>query len=220
MHIDAKGLCLGYGGKAIVSGLDFSLSRGDFVAVVGDNGSGKTTLIKTLAGLIPKISGTLTLPRGIGYLPQIDGFTRDFPASCEEIVYSGLTARPFISKSEKARAKALMEKLNILTIAKKSFSTLSGGQQRRVLLARAYLSAKELLLLDEPATALDPVATQEMYEILTDINKKDGMTIIMISHDIPSALSLASHVLHIGNTLFFGTTEEYIKSGLAGGVKK
>ena len=76
------------------------------------------------------------------------------------------------------------------------------------------------MLLDEPATALDPVATQEMYEILTDINKKDGMTIIMISHDIPSALSLASHVLHIGNTLFFGTTEEYIKSGLAGGVKK
>ena len=220
MQIDAKGLCLGYGGKTIVSGLDFTVSRGDFIAVVGENGSGKTTLIKTLAGLIPKTGGSLAVSRGIGYLPQGDELMRDFPASCEEIVYSGLSAHPFISKSEKARAKALMEKLNILPLAKKSFGTLSGGQQRRVLLARAYLCAKELLLLDEPATALDPAATQEMYEILADINQKDGITVIMISHDIPSALLLASHVLHVGDTLFFGSTGEYVESGLAGGDGK
>ena len=216
MQIDAKGLCLGYGGKAIVNGLDFSFFRGDFVAVVGENGSGKTTLIKTLAGLIPKLEGTLSLPQGIGYLPQTDGSLHDFPASCEEIVYSGLVARPFISKSEKARAKAVMEKLNILPLAKKSFGKLSGGQQRRVLLARALVSAKELLLLDEPAAALDPASTKEMYELLDDVNKS-GMNVVMISHDIPSALSLASHVLHIGDKLFFGTVGEYKDSGLAGG---
>lgn len=220
MQICAKGLCLGYNSNIIAKGLDFTVNRGDFVAVVGENGSGKTTLVKTLAGLIPAVSGELFVAQGIGYLPQGDNILQDFPASCEEIVLSGCVARPFYSKTEKVRARSVMQRLGILPLAKKGFSTLSGGQKRRVLLARALLSAKELLLLDEPESALDPHASKQMQDTLRTLHEQDGMTVIMISHDIPSALTLATHVLHIGSPAFFGTTDEYIKSGLAGGVKK
>ena len=220
MQICAKDLCLGYGNEIIVDRLCFDIGGGSFVAVVGENGSGKTTLIKTLAGIIPAISGEIKISGGIGYLPQDDGFFKAFPATVTEIVRSGLISKPFYSKEQKKKARDIMDRLGILPLAKKSFGKLSGGQKKRVLLARALCTQAEILLLDEPAAALDPEATADMYKILDEINKNDGMTVVMISHDIPSALSLATHVLHIGKTVFFGTAYEYKSSGLAGGGEK
>ena len=106
-----------------------------------------------------------------------------------------------------------MEKLGISSLAGRCYRELSGGQQQRVLLARALCATKYMLLLDEPVAGLDPVAMQEMYELLKELNEKEGITIIMVSHDIRAAVSYADHILHISEEpLFFGTKEEYLKS--------
>ena len=91
-------------------------------------------------------------------------------------------------------------------------SQLSGGQQQRVLLTRALCATRKILLLDEPVSGLDPVATADMYQIINELNKEDRVTIIMISHDISEVATYASHVLHIGQKVFFGTKEEYLES--------
>lgn len=100
----------------------------------------------------------------------------------------------------------MMEKLHITTLADRCYRELSGGQQQRVLLARALCSTKKILLLDEPVSGLDPKVTKEMYELIRQINHKDKITIIMISHDIESAMKYASHILHVSKPLFYGTT--------------
>lgn len=154
---------------------------------------------------------------GIGYLPQQTIVQRDFPASVQEIVLSGCLnrcgRRPFYGKKEKALAREHMERLGIAHLAKRCYRELSGGQQQRVLLARALCATRYMLLLDEPVAGLDPVAMQEMYDLLERLNHKEKITIIMVSHDIRAAVSYADHILHISEEpLFFGTKEEYIQS--------
>lgn len=212
-----RGLCLGYDGKEIIHGLDFSVSKGDYLCIVGENGSGKSTLMKTLLGLQPAISGSIETPEQnkIGYLPQQTVVQKDFPATVREVVLSGCQSRcglrPYYNKEEKSLAADNMELMGLTPLKNRCFRELSGGQQQRVLLARALCAAKELLLLDEPVSGLDPKVTAEMYELIKRLND-DGVTVIMISHDIGAALTYASHILHIGKTVFFGTKEEYLKS--------
>ena len=106
-----------------------------------------------------------------------------------------------------------MERLGIEHMKSRCFKNLSGGQQQRVLLARALCAAERMLLLDEPATGLDPAATAEMYSIIKELNEKEKITIIMVSHDIKASVKYASHILHLGSNMqFFGTKEEYVKS--------
>ena len=104
-----------------------------------------------------------------------------------------------------------MQRMGIEELANRCYRDLSGGQQQRVLLARALCAAEKVLLLDEPVAGLDPVVTAQMYELIAGLNK-EGITIIMISHDISAALMYASHILHIGEDIFFGTRDEYLKS--------
>ena len=214
-----KNLTLGYGTKTVIENLSFSVNKGDYLCIVGENGSGKSTLMKTILRLLKPLSGTITtgdglLPDEISYLPQQTDVQRDFPASVREIVLSGCQSRcgrrPFYIKEEKQLATAAMEKLGITDLAKKCYRELSGGQQQRTLIARALCAAQKMLLLDEPVTGLDPAATEEMYSLINQLNK-DGITIIMISHDIEAALKHANHVLHIGNggATFFGDVKEY-----------
>ncbi len=221
-----RGLSLGYDGQEIVSGLNFQVSSGDYLCIVGENGSGKSTLMRTLLGLQAPLSGTVETGDGlrqkeIGYLPQQTVVQRDFPASVWEIVLSGCLnrcgSRPFYNAEEKQRARSCIEKLGLTKLAKRCYRELSGGQQQRVLLARALCATGKMLLLDEPVSGLDPKVTQEMYRIIDDLNKKDGISIIMISHDLEAALSYADHILHIGKTVFFGTREDYLKSDAAAG---
>ena len=218
--LSAEKLDLGYEGQTIVSGLEFSVNAGDYLCIVGENGAGKSTLMKTLLNLTPPMGGKVVLGDGlkrseIAYLPQQTIVQKDFPASVREIVLSGCQSRaglrPFYNKEEKALAAENMERMGITDLAKRCYRDLSGGQQQRVLLARALCAARKLLLLDEPVSGLDPRVTLEMYELIDRLNK-EGITILMISHDIDAAVQYATHVLHVGKHIFFGTKEEYLNS--------
>lgn len=199
MTIKCIDLDIGYDGKAVVSGLNLKINDGDYLCIVGENGSGKTTLMKTLLGLIPLLGGSIQglNKNDIGYLPQISDIQKDFPTTVEEVVLSG-TKKLFYRKKEKDLMMFNLERLNITNLSKCKFSELSGGQRQRVLLARALCASKKILLLDEPVSGLDPKATAMMYEIIDKLNKEDGMTIIMISHDLNGSLKYASNVLNIG----------------------
>lgn len=219
--ISCENLALGYEGRVVSSGFNFSVNEGDYLCIVGDNGSGKSTLMKALLGLNPPLSGKLTIEKGvkIGYLPQQSPVQKDFPASVEEVVLSGcLRDRSFslfYTKKEKQRANEVMERLKITQLRKRCYREISGGQQQRVLLSRALLAAEKLLILDEPCSGLDPSISQEVYGLIQGLNE-DGLSIVMVSHDIPAALKYASHILHVGSSpLFFGTKEDYKASKLA-----
>ncbi len=205
-QILCKNLCLGYEGKILLKDLDFEVNKGDYLCIVGENGSGKSTLMKTLLHLKKPMGGLMQFGDGleqnrIGYLPQQTIVQRDFPASVREIVRSGCLnqggIRPFYTKAEKALTEENMEKMGISHLAKRCYRELSGGQQQRVLLARALCATRDILLLDEPVAGLDPKVTKEMYQLIDNLNKKEGITVIMVSHDIAAAVHYASHILHI-----------------------
>ena len=219
-QLTCQNLAVGYEGRAVLENLNFSVCPGDYLCIVGENGSGKSTLMKTILGLQPPVRGKVLTGDGlrknkIGYLPQQTPVQRDFPASVREIVLSGCQGRcgdrPFYSKGEKQLAKTAMERMQVAALAKRCYRTLSGGQQQRVLLARALCAAQNMLLLDEPVSGLDPKVTGEMYGLIQRLNREDGVTILMISHDITSTLNYASHILHLGRRVFFGTKADYLR---------
>ena len=220
-QIVCENASLGYDGKPIVTDLSFTVNAGDYLCIVGENGSGKSTLMKTILNLTPPLAGSIHMeglkPTQIGYLPQQTQVQRDFPASVLEIVLSGFQGqrgwRPFYTKEEKAVASANLKKLGLEGFERRCYRELSGGQQQRVLLARALCATQKCLLLDEPISGLDPKATAQMYEIIEQLHR-EGITIIMISHDVGVALADATHILHIGKHLFFGTKESYLHSGI------
>ncbi len=212
-----KNLSLGYENITLVRDLNFKVEKGDYLCIVGENGTGKSTLMRTILHLKKPLGGEIIYgdgfrPTEIGYLPQQTIVQKDFPASVQEVVLSGcqsrLGMRPFYSAAEKKLAIDNMERLGIAGLSTRCYRELSGGQQQRVLLARALCATERMLLLDEPVSGLDPQVTAEMYELIHSLNK-EGITIIMISHDINSAVRYASHILHIGSELFFGTVDEY-----------
>ena len=219
-QLTVRDLSVGYDAQCVAEGLNFSVNAGDYLCVVGENGSGKTTLMRTLLHLQDPIGGQIITgddlkKNEIGYLPQQTVVQKDFPASVREIVLSGCQGRcgrrPFYSREEKMLAASNMERMGITALADRCYRELSGGQQQRVLLARALCATRKLLLLDEPVAGLDPRVTSEMYQLIEGLNG-EGITIIMISHDIAAAVRYASHILHIGETVFFGTKEEYLQS--------
>lgn len=216
--ITCRDLVLGYEDGPIAQNLNFQVNRGDFLCIIGENGSGKTTLMKTILGLLKPYSGEVLFGDGlkqeqIGYLPQQTLVQKDFPASVGEVILSGrqnhLGRHFFYQKSDHEAVKKNMEKLQISELRKKSYRHLSGGQQQRVLLARALCATEDLLVLDEPVTGLDAQITKIMYDTIRSLNK-EGMTIIMISHDVETALRLATHILSFEDTHFFGTKQQYL----------
>ena len=213
-----KNLAIGYDGRVVRDNINFSVDRGDYVCIVGENGSGKSTLIRTLLGLQPPVSGQILFGDGlqskeIGYLPQQTVVQKDFPASVREIVLSGCQNRcgfrPFYNKKEKELAVSMMDKLQITNLENHCYRDLSGGQQQRVLLARALCATKQLLLLDEPVSGLDPDATEEMYRLIENLNRKEQITVLMITHDVNKAMGYASHILHMGETVFYERMEHH-----------
>ena len=205
-QLTCQNLCAGYDGRPVLQGLSFELLAGDYLCIVGENGSGKSTLMKTILGLQTPISGRILTGDGlrkneIGYLPQQTAAQKDFPASVWEVVLSGRQNHPhfppFYTKADKEDALRNMELLDLLPLKKRCYRDLSGGQQQRVLLARALCATKKLLLLDEPVTGLDPVMTNEMYQLIRRINREQNVTIIMVSHDIRNILPDATHILQL-----------------------
>lgn len=216
--IEIDSLSLSYEGTTVIDKLSFNVSQGDYLCVIGENGSGKSTLMNAILGL-KKQSGGKTLFHDIkrtqiGVLPQQSPIEKDFPALVSEVVISGCLNRcskgPFLSKEAKNIAFDSMEKLGITSLASRPYRDLSGGQQQRVMIARALCAAQKMLVLDEPVSGLDAKSTSDIYSLIQDLNRKNGMTVIMVTHDVTSALKYASHILRINkDSIFFGTTDEY-----------
>ena len=220
--IVCRDVSLGYEGKPLLQHLDLTVREGDYLCVVGENGSGKSTLMKGLLGLLSPLSGEIVrapeLRDGaIGYLPQQTRAQRDFPATVYEVVLSGYLNRKgfhfFYTPAQRSGALMNMGKLGILELKDQCYRELSGGQQQRVLLARALCAAGDLLVLDEPVTGLDPAAADDLYRTLRYLNRTEGMAVVMVTHDIRSALRDATAILHAGrNQWFLGTPREYLAS--------
>ncbi|MBE5938269.1 MAG: metal ABC transporter ATP-binding protein [Lachnospiraceae bacterium] len=220
--IECNNTTFGYSGEIVLRDINFELKGGEYLCIVGENGAGKSTLIKGLLKLITPIEGKVLFGDGldaneIGYLPQQTMIQKNFPASVIEVVMSGcinrMGLRPWYSKNDKRIAREKLSLMGMAEYEKRCYQELSGGQQQRVLLARALCAAKKVLLLDEPVSGLDPVATAELYDLIKTINEKMDMTIIMVSHDIHAAMEYATHILHLSHTqLFFGSKGEYISS--------
>ena len=230
--VQAKDVTLSYDGKPVVGNVNFTVTKGMYLCVVGANGSGKSTLMRAITGMLRPTTGTLTVTPGvtIGYLPQQSEIQRDFPASVWEVALSGCLGRVKnrfwpgfgYDKESRARAEKALDMLGMSDKKKRSYNELSGGQQQRVLLARALCASDTLLLLDEPVTGLDPDATREMYAMIRRLNSA-GTAILMVTHDMEAALEESSHILCLcqrhgaptahGHTNFFGETERY-RAGL------
>ncbi len=222
--VEIKNLSMSYERSEVLSGVNFCVEEGEWLSIVGENGSGKTTLLKGIAGLLPLKEGSIDFGCGltrkkIGYLPQQTAVQRDFPACVHEVVLSGCTGGAKLlgkrSRSDRERAHDAIHELGIEHIHHRPYCDLSGGQQQRVLLARALCATEKLLLLDEPVTGLDPLVSAELYESIAKLNKKRGVAVIMVSHDIAGAVKYSDKILHIGSGVeFFGSTADYIESDL------
>ena len=215
----------GYENHDAVIDLNLEIYPGDYLCVVGENGSGKSTLIKGILGLLKPTGGTMAVADelkrgGIGYLPQQTAAQKDFPATVQEVVLSGTLSRrgnrPFYSRAERKLAAHNLERLGIEHLKQKCYRELSGGQQQRVLIARALCATEQLLILDEPITGLDPSAIQDFYHLIKKLNKEDGITIIMVSHDIGNVISQANKILHLHRRVVFCGTAEAYRQSVAG----
>jgi zinc transport system ATP-binding protein len=223
--IELKGVSYGFGGALVLSGISFSVEKGDFMGLIGPNGSGKTTLLKLILGLYPLRTGSIKLFgtdissfqewSRIGYVPQKATSNTDliFPATVKEVVSMGLLSgkrfpKVIGPKDDQLIIDALktvgMEKLRDRRIGE-----LSGGQQQRVFIARALISNPDVLFLDEPTTGIDQATQESFYELLGQLNKR-GITIILISHDIGKITRYVTKVASLNRVLeFYGNHKEF-----------
>ncbi len=205
MLIDVKNVSFSYGDTKVIENANFGIRKNEYICVIGDNGSGKSTLLKGILGLKNASKGEIKLDRGlkknkIGYLPQITNIQKDFPATVYEVVKSGRIStmgfRPFYNSNDKKIVSDVMRSLGIYDIKNKSFRDLSGGQQRRALLARTLCTENEILFLDEPTAGLDKNITNDFYEIIRN-KSESGTSIFMITHNIKDVLKFSTHVIYV-----------------------
>ena len=220
--LKAEHICVAYEGKKVVDHVSFEVEHGDYLCIVGENGTGKSSLVKAMLGLVPTCCGKAVFnlkdgKRRIGYMPQQLDEQKSFPATVAETVISGcLSGMRFpkiYGKIEKQTAEEYMKYLDIYELRHKSVGELSGGQRQRVFLARALCAADEILVLDEPVSGLDINAAKDLYSCLEKLNREKGITVVMISHDMQSAMKYATKILHLDKKLLFcGKKEDYLLS--------
>jgi zinc transport system ATP-binding protein len=226
--IEVKNLYIRYGETEAISDISFNVERGDFIGLVGPNGGGKTTLAKAMLGLLPIYSGKISLFgqtintfsnfKKIGYLPQKHTSINPlFPASVREVILLGtLSTKAWpkkINRSDWQKVEKLLKDFGIADLKDKLISELSGGQQQKVMLARALVSEPELLILDEPSTALDPDSREQFFTHLKKLNNQKKITIILITHDTGYIGEYANKLLYIDRKLvFFGSISDFCQS--------
>lgn len=226
--LSVENLFFSYGAAEAVSGVSFKVNKGDFIALVGPNGAGKSTLIKVILGLEKKYSGKIKLLDQdlnkfsqwgkIGYLPQrVNVFNPLFPATVAEVVGLGLLAGKKYPKefnrSDKEKISEVLSSLDIVDLKDRPIAELSGGQQQRVFLARALVSNPELLIMDEPSTALDPEMRDNFFKLIKKINQEKGATIIIVTHDTAQVGEYAGKLLYLDKSLiFFGEFSDFCHS--------
>jgi zinc transport system ATP-binding protein len=227
--VSVKNLCFGYGPVEALHDVSVDVEKGDYVAVAGPNGAGKTTLIKNLLGLATGTSGTVELfGRNIqrfeqwdrvGYLPQnVRAFNPLFPATVKEVIGLGLLSRKRFPKifvaSDVDKIVRVLDLMGIADLADRPASELSGGQQQRMFLARALVTDPELLILDEPTTALDPQSRENFYQFIRKLNKDHGITILLNTHDTAQTGKYADKLLYLDKKIvFYGRFGDFCKSG-------
>jgi zinc transport system ATP-binding protein len=226
--ITIEGLSFAYQGTEVLHDITCTIKAGDYLGIVGPNGSGKSTLIRCILGLNRVEQGKISLFGTlqpvfsdwdrIGFLPQgLQLFNPNFPATVEEIVKLGRLSkkhfpRRFTSADSTATSQAL-ELLGISSIRNKLIGELSGGLRQRALLARALVNEPEILILDEPTTALDPETRESFYATLQDLNSTRGTTVLLITHDSTTVGLFASKLLYLDKKLiFYGSFEEFCQS--------
>lgn len=209
-----SGLSFSYDGVESLTDVSFSVSAGDYVGLVGPNGSGKSTLVRAALGIVKGWRGSVSLFgknvqefsewRRIGYLPQqIAAFNQYFPATVEEIVSLGLISTGWGARESSEAVESALDLMDLGQIRRKLIGEVSGGQRQRALLARAVVNRPELLVLDEPTTALDPETRERFYATIGGMNKKMGVTVILVTHDMGMIGKFASHLLYVDKRLIF-----------------
>ncbi|MBS4031799.1 MAG: metal ABC transporter ATP-binding protein [Clostridiales bacterium] len=214
-----------YGAKIVLDDINLTIESGDFLGIVGPNGSGKSTLLKILMGLLRPSAGTVKLFgierhlfrqwTRVGYVAQnVTAFNHGFPATVEEAVMSGLTAALGIFKRpgrpERQMVEDALENAGVCDLKTRMVGELSGGQQQRVFIARALVSRPQLLILDEPTVGVDVDAQERFYELLTTLRKEQGITLLMVSHDIGVVTEQVQSVACLNKKLYFhGSPAEF-----------
>ncbi len=215
--ITLQDVAIGYRGNAILSGIRFSLKRGEFSVLFGPNGCGKTTLFKTILRIIPPVQGAIfygdgAFPR-FGYVPQRQTLDEIYPFTAGEVVLMGAFGqlRPFRSPSRADRewVEQCLSDVGMLELRKRLFSEMSGGQRQRILIARALATRPNVLLLDEPITGLDIAAQRMTMELISLLHKKHRLTVLMVTHEIHSIPKWIDKMIWIhDNEVVVGNTAE------------
>lgn len=223
--IEVKNLTVKIGENAILNDVTFFLEKGSFLCVTGANGAGKTTLLKAILGLMPIAAGTVSLfgserdliPRErIGYLPQKNMTINMLaPATALEVVVLGrLSQKKFpkiVGASDWNKARETLRMFGAEYLAGKPFQKLSGGQQQKILLARAFVNEPEVLFMDEPSTALDPNSREEFFRLVENLNVSRGVTVVIVTHDMDYVGHYADTMLMLDRSvLYFGPAESFL----------
>ena len=204
----------------VLSDLIFSIEEGDYIGIIGPNGSGKTTLVRSILGLGGEVRGEIVVGdrRNIAYLPQLTGSkSKFFPAKVREIVATGLLKNKsfpkFITRRDHEKVDEVLKELQMYDKRDSLIGELSGGQKQRVLLARAIVSEPKILILDEPTSALDPKLRDKLYKLISELNRKKGLTVLFISHDVGTIEKYVDKVMYLDKKLvFYGTPLEFERS--------
>ena len=225
--LEVKNLSFSYTGQTILKNVNLKIGAGDYIALLGPNGSGKTTLIKILLGLLAAQKGKINLfdtPlkdfstwQNIGYLEQKTSTPRNMPLTAFDVVRLGLISTKkglkIFDKADNKKTETIMKKLRCFNYKDKIFAELSGGQQQRVLLARTLINEPQLLILDEPSTALDSSSREEFFEIISALNKEKNTTILLVTHDISQVGKYVNKFLVLDKQIiFYGSKEEFCVS--------
>ena len=196
---EVKNLHYEIANQTIINSVSFSIKKGEYAAIIGPNGGGKTTLMNLLLGLLKPTNGEILLFgvklsqfkswHKIGFVPQrVSQIDRNFPATVLEVVKMGRIASRSLFQKESQKDRELvddaMSKMDVLDIQDKLIGDLSGGQRQRVMIARALASEPEVLILDEPNTGVDMASQQKFYKLLKELNEKEKLTILFVTHDI------------------------------------
>jgi len=219
--IELQNVSYRYDSTLVLQDINLHLHKGQFAGVLGPSGAGKTTLLKLILGLIMPVRGAICAdgqpmsgqaPRRIAYVPQVESVDWNFPLTVEQAVLMGRTKAgsllPWPSREERELAQRIMKRLGIADFAKRHIRQLSGGQQQRVFLARALIAEPDMLVLDEPTAGVDMRTQEEILHLLTEINKEDGVTILLTTHDLNAAAAHFPWVICLNRTIIAQGTPE------------
>jgi len=226
--LSVENLSFDYGPIEVLDRVTFAVEKGDYVILAGPNGAGKTTLIRTVLGLTDRYEGRVNLFGQdlsgfagwgrIGYLPQrVNAFNPLFPATVREVVGLGLLSQKTfprrLTRSDELRVRQTLDLMGVVDLTDMPVGELSGGQQQRVFLARALVSRPELLILDEPSTALDPQARESFMESIGKLNREQEISVILITHDTDLIGKHATKVLYLDRrVVYYGPSADLCNS--------